>query len=79
MKRAGTLLVLCLLMAGITAVEGAQPETKLMRSPDISKEQVVFVYPGDHDNRGFPEPVWGFPTSRGLGVSVSRGVPIWGR
>lgn len=46
MKKVWTILLLCVLVAGSTAVS-APGETKLMRSPDVSKDLVVFVYAGD--------------------------------
>jgi tricorn protease len=46
MRKVLGVALLCALIAGGTAIS-APPETKLMRFPDVAKEQVVFVYAGD--------------------------------
>src|SRR5574341_545896 len=46
MNKLRIVLLLGMLLLGTVAI-GAPPETRLMRFPDISKDQVVFVYAGD--------------------------------
>jgi len=46
MKKIGLMLLVCALLAG-TATVSAPGETKLLRYPDVSRDQVVFVYAGD--------------------------------
>ncbi|MGH9814359.1 MAG: protease, partial [Candidatus Acidiferrales bacterium] len=46
MNRVRLFVLLGILLVGTVAI-GAPPETRLMRYPDISKDQVVFVYAGD--------------------------------
>ncbi len=46
-KRGSLLLLAASALVWAIAVRGASPETRLMRYPDISRDQVVFVYAGD--------------------------------
>ena len=46
MKWMKTFLLVCVVLLG-TALTAATPETRLMRYPDISRDQVAFVYAGD--------------------------------
>ncbi|MFQ5778955.1 MAG: protease, partial [Terriglobia bacterium] len=56
MKPMGTFLLAGLLILGVAAT-ATPPESRLMRYPDISKDQVVFVYAGD---------LWTVPRAGGM-------------